>query len=70
MCRSRVIAAAATFVLTTMPMSELYAACTYTPALGGEWRRCDNGTCWSESLWTADNQLVEGSVRTGCYAKM
>jgi hypothetical protein len=69
MRRSRIIAAAATFVLSALPLSELYAACTSYYTVFGEWRRCDNGTCWSESLWI-DNQLVEGSVRTACYAKM
>lgn len=66
MRKTRLMAAAATFLLTALPLSELYAACTYSPTLGGEWRFCNNGTCWSKSLWTSDNQIVEGSVTTGC----
>ena len=58
MRRKRLIAAVLTFMLSAMPLSELYAACTYTPtAGGGEIRHCSNGTCSSTSLWK-DNQLV------------
>lgn len=59
MRRSRIIAAAATFVLSALPVSELYAACTYSPVVGGELRICDNGTCRSMSRWSTDNQLIE-----------
>jgi hypothetical protein len=55
---SLLISIGMTTVLAAMPLSELYAACTYTPTLGGERRYCSNGTCESESIWR-DNQLVE-----------
>lgn len=44
-------------VLSALPLSEAYAACTYTPITGGERRFCSNGTCESESIWQ-DNRLV------------
>lgn len=62
----RLIAAAATLLLSVLPLSELYAACSYTPTMGGDWMYCDNGRCWSRSLWTNDGQLVEGSTSSGC----
>ena len=59
MRRSRIIASAATFVVSALPLSELHAACTYTPVTGGEIRTCDNGTCRSTSRWSSDNRLIE-----------
>jgi hypothetical protein len=50
MHRGRLIAAAATLLLSALSLSELYAACSYTPTMGGDWMYCDNGTCWSRSL--------------------
>jgi hypothetical protein len=59
MRRSPIIAAALTSVLSVLPLSELYAACTYTPVVGGEIRTCDNGRCRSTSRWSSDNRLIE-----------
>lgn len=53
----RLILAGITFLVSTVPISDLYAACTYTPIMGGEIRFCDNGTCTSKSVWQ-DNRLV------------
>ena len=64
MRRGRLIVAAATALASAVPAAELYAACTYTPAMGGEIRHCTNGTCWSSSLWR-NNQLVE-VIDRGC----
>ena len=66
MHRSRLAAAAAAVVLSVLPVTELYAACTYTPTVGGQWMECSNGECWSRSLWTNDGKLVEGSTSSGC----
>jgi len=58
MRRKRLVTAAVTALISAMPLSELYAACTYTPTLGGgEIRYCTNGTCSSSSHWV-DNKLV------------
>lgn len=57
MRNSRLIVAGLASFLAAMPLSELYAACTYTPTVGGERRVCSNGTCTSESIWQ-DNRLV------------
>jgi hypothetical protein len=64
----RFFAAATVLLVSFLPLSELYAACSYQKVMGGEWMYCDNGTCWSRSLWTNDGQLVEGSTSSGCYA--
>jgi hypothetical protein len=53
----RLIAAGITSLLSAMPLSELYAACTSVPSVGSERRICSNGTCKSESIWQ-DNRLV------------
>lgn len=66
MAINRILGTALTIVMSTLPVSELYAACTYTRTMGGEWRYCDNGTCWSNSFWTSDNRIVESSVTSGC----
>lgn len=54
---TRFVAAGIASLLSAMPLSELYAACTYTPTVGGERRVCSNGTCESESIWQ-NNRLV------------
>jgi hypothetical protein len=66
MHRARLVVAAAAVVVSVLPLSELYAACSYTPTVGGQWMYCENGECWSRSLWTSDGKLVEGSVSSGC----
>jgi hypothetical protein len=59
MRRSRLVGAAMAAVLSALPLSELYAACSSYTMLGGfELRTCSNGTCWSQSVWS-DNKLVE-----------
>jgi len=58
MRRERLIVAAATVLVSAVPVAELYAACTYIPSVGSERRICSNGTCTSESIWQ-DNRLVE-----------
>lgn len=58
MRKTHFVVAGFTSVLALMPITELYAACTYTPVVGGEIRYCSNGTCESESRWQ-DNRLVE-----------
>lgn len=65
MRKDRLVAAAIAAILAAMPLSELYAACRYEPIMGGEVRTCSNGTCWSQSVWTSDNQLVY-VVRAAC----
>lgn len=65
MLRNRLAAAAITAVLSVLPLSELYAACRYEPIMGGELRTCSNGTCWSQSVWSDDNQLIS-VVRAAC----
>lgn len=54
----RLILAGLTSLTSVMPISELYAECTYTPTFGGgEIRECNNGTCMSRSLWQ-DNKFI------------
>ena len=53
-------------VVSALPVTELWAACTITPTTGGEWRFCDNGTCWSRSFWI-NNKIVYELVESGCY---
>lgn len=66
MRRARIMAAAATFTVSALPLSELYAVCEYTATAGGsEIRYCDNGTCWSRSYWSSDNRLI-AVIEIGC----
>jgi hypothetical protein len=56
--RNRRLVLAGVSLLSALPISRLYAECTYTPTMGGgEIRECDNGTCKSRSTWQ-DNRLV------------
>jgi hypothetical protein len=55
--RSNRVAFGIASFLSVMPLSEAYAACTYTPISGGARRVCTNGTCTSESIWQ-NNRLV------------
>ena len=65
----RFILTASIFLVSAMPISELYAACTYTAVSGGgEIRECDNGTCWSRSLWQGNTLIAV--LGSGCRETM
>jgi hypothetical protein len=60
------LAVVATVISSQALATDLFAACTVTPTTGGEWRYCENGSCWSRSFW-ANNRIFPESVESGCF---
>jgi hypothetical protein len=66
MNKLRLAASSAAIALSALPLSELYAECTYTPTTGGYWAYCDNGRCWSYSFFYNNNKIAPETVQSGC----